>query len=42
MGWIRLIDLFRALYLVSDVERWRECVEDVRAHFLKFISYLLD
>ena len=42
MGGIRLIDLFRALYLVRDVARWRECVEDVRAHFLKFISYLLD
>ena len=42
MGGIRLIDLFRVLYLVRDVARWRKCVEDVRAHFLQFNSYLLD
>ena len=42
MGKVCLIDLFRTLYFVRNVARCRVRVEDIRAHFLKFILYLLD
>ena len=42
MGRVCLIDLFRTLYFVRNVARCRDRVEDIRAHFLRFIPYLLD
>ena len=42
MGTVCLFDLFRALYIVCDVARWWDRVEDVRAHFLQSIWYPLD
>ena len=42
MGEVRLIDLFRALYVVYNVARCRTRVDGVCAHLMQFIWYLLD
>ena len=42
MGGVCLIDLFHALYVVSNAARCRDRIGDVRARFLQFHLYLLD
>ena len=42
MGEVRLIDLFRELYVVLNVAQCLDHVEDVCAHITTFIRYLLD